>query len=161
VAAAAGRLGFSQAEIRERLERNTVPVDKPATVFWISPLVGKRAGVKATKCQLLFLYDGPYAQHDRAVQLSTRENGHGGRAAYYTLGGGWPAWVVAVEGHKVPDDFPEEPEAFNRWLDAWLKLSGAKVICDYRKEAETDGALDWMKPRNAGSGEPEPVWSEL
>jgi hypothetical protein len=154
-------LGASMIRHLERQARDTVQVNKPATVFWFSPLVGLRGGVKAVKCKLVSFYDGPDSAYDddsRGIQLST-EKREGRRAAHYAMGGRWPCWLVAVEGHAAPDNFPIEPQAFNEWFDRWAKKVGAKIICDYRKEAEADGGLDYMKPRDAEADQPE--WSDL
>jgi putative DNA primase/helicase len=147
----------------ERVSRETVRVDKPATVFSFSPLVGQRGGVKASKAQLASLYDGPdraYSDDSRAIQLKIEKRERGRRPEYYDLGSSWPCWLVAVEGHASPDDFPTDPHAFNEWFDRWARETGARIICDYREKAEADGGLDYMKPPAAIAVEPEgeDVW---
>jgi hypothetical protein len=151
-------------EFLERQSRDTVRVDKPATVFWFTPLVGQRGGIKADKAKLVSLYDGPdsaYSENSRAIQLNIEKRGSGRRPEYYQLGSSWPCWLVAVERHAAPDDFPTEPHAFNEWFDRWAKQVGAKIICDYREKAEADGGLKFMKPPAASTLDPEgeDVWS--
>jgi hypothetical protein len=157
-------LGASMIRHLERQARDTVQVNKPATVFWFSPLVGLRGGVKADKCKLVSLYDGPnsaYYDDSRGIQLNTEKREGGRRPEYSPLGGSWPCWLIAVEGHAAPDNFPTEPHTFNEWFDRWAKKAGAKIICDYREEAEADGALDYTKPRTAGAAEPEPEGEDV
>jgi hypothetical protein len=140
-------LGASMIRHLERQARDTVQVNKPATVFWFTPLVGLRGGVKADKCKLVSLYDGPdsaYSEDSRAVVLKTEKKEGRRGPLYFTLGNRWPCWLVAVEGCAAPDDFPTDPHAFNDWFDRWAEQNGAKFICDYRHEAEAAGALDWM-----------------
>jgi putative DNA primase/helicase len=151
-------LGPSMIRHLERQTRDTVPVNKQATVFFFSPLVGQRGGIKADKAKLVSLYDGPasaYSEDSRAIQLRIEKKERGSRTAYFELGSSWPCWLIAVEGHAAPDDFPTEPHAFNEWFAHWAKKVDAKIICDYREEAEADGGLDFMKPPAASADEPE------
>ena len=141
----------AKVERRAAPIRNLVPFEKwrtdrrrnkaPVTVFNISSI---SRCVTHIVGPLVSLTEKPFAQHKRYVEANTLS-----RIGMLNNGGGWPCWIVVVDGDQSAAGYTSDPDKFDAWFQGWVRDNAITIIGDWREEARKDGALDWLKQYEA------------